>query len=125
AGCLTSYSIAMLNGGPAAITLGWLVVGGMVPFVALSMAEVCSGYPTAGALYWWAYALAKRNKAAWAWFVGWFNFLGQVAVTAAIDFGAALTTSAFLSLVFGLEVTTLSTFVVFLVIILAHGLLNT
>ncbi|GAA1818779.1 amino acid permease [Luedemannella flava] len=125
AGCLTSYLIAMANGGPAAITLGWLLVGGFVTLVALSMAEICSVYPTAGGLYWWAFALAKRNKAAWAWFVGWFNFLGQIAVTAAIDFGAALTTSAFLSLVFGLEVTTLSTFIVFLVIILAHGLLNT
>lgn len=125
AGCLTSYLIAMANGGPAAITLGWLLVGGFVTLVALSMAEICSVYPTAGGLYWWAYALAKRNKAAWAWFVGWFNFLGQVAVTAAIDFGAALTTSAFLSLVFGLEVTKLSTFVVFLVIITLHGLLNT
>lgn len=125
AGCLTSYLIAMANGGPAAITLGWLLVGGFVTLVALAMAEICSVYPTAGGLYWWAFALAKRNKAAWAWFVGWFNFLGQIAVTAAIDFGAALTTSAFLSLVFGLEVTKLSTFIVFLIIILAHGLLNT
>jgi amino acid permease (GABA permease) len=125
AGCLTSYSIAMLNGGPAAITLGWLLVGGMVTFVALAMAEVCSVYPTAGALYWWAFALAKRNKAAWAWFVGWFNFLGQVAVTAAIDFGAALTTTAFLSLTVDLPVNKTSTFLVFLVIIALHGLLNT
>ncbi len=125
AGCLTSYSIAMLNGGPAAITLGWLLVGGMVTFVALSMAEVCSVYPTAGALYWWAYALAKRNKAAWAWFVGWFNFLGQVAVTAAIDFGAALTTTAFLSLTLDFPVNKASTFLVFVVIIALHGLLNT
>ena len=103
AGCLTSYCIAMHNGGPLAITLGWLIVGGLVTLVALAMAEVCSVYPTAGGLYWWAYALAKRNKAAWAWFVGWFNFLGQVAVTAAIDYGAALTTTAFLGLVFGLR----------------------
>ena len=29
----------------------------------------------------------RRNGAAWAWFTGWFNFLGQVAVTAGIDFG--------------------------------------
>src|SRR4051812_8879057 len=125
AGCLTSYSIAMLNGGPAAITLGWLLVGGMVTFVALAMAEVCSVYPTAGALYWWAYALAKRNKAAWAWFVGWFNFLGQIAVTAAIDFGAALTTTAFLNLTLDFPVNKFSTFGVFLVIIALHGLLNT
>ncbi|AVT30737.1 amino acid permease [Plantactinospora sp. BC1] len=125
AGAITSYGIAMNSGGPLAITLGWLFVGGMVTLVALAMAEICSVYPTAGALYWWAAALAKRNKAAWAWFIGWFNFLGEVAVTAAIDFGAAITTSAFLSLTFDLEVTPERTFVVFLVIIVAHGLLNT
>jgi amino acid permease (GABA permease) len=125
AGAITSYGIAMTAGGPVAITLGWLFVGIMVTFVALAMAEVCSAYPTAGALYWWAAALAKRNKAAWAWFIGWFNFLGEVAVTAAIDFGAAITTSAFLSLTFDMEVTVGRTFLIFLVIILAHGLLNT
>ncbi|MEV7622928.1 amino acid permease [Actinoplanes sp. NPDC089786] len=125
AGAITSYGIAMNAGGPLAITLGWLFVGVMVTFVALAMAEVCSAYPTAGALYWWAAALAKRNKAAWAWFIGWFNFLGEVAVTAAIDFGAAITTSAFLSLTFDMEVTKLRTFLIFLVIIIVHGLLNT
>ena len=77
AGAITSYGIAMNAGGPLAIVLGWLFVGIMVTFVALAMAEVCSAYPTAGALYWWAAALAKRNKPAWAWFVGWFNFLGE------------------------------------------------
>lgn len=125
AGAITSYGIAMTAGGPMAITLGWLFVGGMVILVALAMAEVCSVYPTAGALYWWSHALAKRNKAAWAWFVGWFNFLGEVAVTAAIDFGAAITTAAFLSLTFGMTVTAVNTLVIFLVIIALHGLLNT
>jgi amino acid transporter len=115
----------MNAGGPLAITLGWLFIGIMVTFVALAMAEVCSAYPTAGALYWWAAALAKRNKAAWAWFIGWFNFLGEIAVTAAIDFGAAITTSAFLSLTFDMEVTKGRTFLIFLVLIGAHGLLNT
>jgi amino acid permease (GABA permease) len=125
AGAITSYGIAMTAGGPLAIVLGWLFVGIMVTFVALAMAEICSAYPTAGALYWWTAALAKRNKAAWAWFVGWFNFLGEVAVTAAIDFGAAITTSAFLSLTFDMEVTAGRTFLIFLVIIIVHGLLNT
>jgi amino acid transporter len=70
AGAITSYGIAMGAGGPLSITLGWLVVGGMVILVALAMAEICSVYPTAGGLYWWASALARRNRAAWAWFVG-------------------------------------------------------
>jgi amino acid permease (GABA permease) len=125
AGAITSYGIAMTAGGPLAIVLGWLFVGILVTFVALAMAEVCSAYPTAGALYWWAAALAKKNKAAWAWFVGWFNFMGEVAVTAAIDFGAAITTAAFLGLTFDMEVTKARTYLIFLVIIVVHGLLNT
>lgn len=124
AGCITSYGIAMANGGPLAITLGWLLVGGMVTLVALAMAEICSAYPTAGGLYWWAFALAKNNKATWAWFVGWCNFLGEIAVTAAIDYGAATTTMAFLSLTFGIESTTQTVFALFVVIILTHGALN-
>jgi len=88
AGCITSYSIALKSGGPSAIDIGWPVVGVFVLCVALAMAEVCSKYPTAGGLYFWAGRLAKRNKRQWAWFVGWFNFLGEVAVTAAIDYGA-------------------------------------
>ncbi|MGO4602057.1 amino acid permease [Terrabacter sp. 2YAF2] len=125
AGCITSYAIAMNAGGPIAISIGWPLVGAFVLLVALAMAEICSVYPTAGGLYFWAGRLARRNKRVWAWYVGWFNFLGEVAVTAAIDFGAAVTWMALLSLVTGLEVTAVSTFVAFLVIIGLHGLLNT
>src|SRR3954451_14223341 len=125
AGCITSYLIAMNSGGPVAITVGWPVVGVFVLCVALSMGEVCSVYPTAGGLYYWAGRLARRHKPVWAWYVGWFNFLGEVAVTAAIDYGAAVTWMALLSLVLGVEVSLTSTFVAFLVIIALHGLLNT
>ncbi len=125
AGCITTYYLAMDAGGPMAITLGWPLVGVFVLCVALAMAEVCSAYPTAGGLYWWAGRLARRGNRVWAWYVGWFNFLGEVAVTAAIDFGAAITWMALLNLVFGLEVTTTSTFVAYAVILLLHGLLNT
>src|ERR1700759_5486718 len=125
AGAITSYGIAMTAGGPLAISLGSLFVGIMVTFVALAMAEICSAYPTAGALYWWTAALAKRNKAGWAWFVGWFNFLGEVAGTAGIDFGAAITTARSCSLAFDMNVTTGRTFLIFLAIIIVHGLLNT
>ncbi len=98
AGCITSYGIALVSGGPSTLVLGWLIVGILVLAVALSMAEVCSRYPTAGGLYFWAGRLAKKNKREWAWGVGWFNFLGEVAVTAAIDFGCASTWMAFGSL---------------------------
>jgi len=125
AGCITSYLIAMNAGGPIAISIGWPLVGLFVLCVALAMGEVCSVYPTAGGLYYWAGRLAKRNKRVWAWYVGWFNFLGEVAVTAAIDFGAAITWMAFLNLVAGVDVTAGKTFLMFLLIIALHGALNT
>lgn len=125
AGCITTYYLAMDAGGPIAMSIGWPVVGILVLCVAMAMAEVCSVYPTAGGLYFWAGKLARRNKRVWAWYVGWFNFLGEVAVTAAIDYGAAVTWMALLNLVFGVEVSLASTFVAFVVIIVLHGLLNT
>ena len=40
AGCLTSYFIAFNNGGPIAISWGWLWVGLMSTIIALAMAEI-------------------------------------------------------------------------------------
>jgi amino acid transporter len=94
AGCLTSYYIAFGQGGPVAVTWGWLLVGLMSTIVALSMAEIASAYPTAGGLYYWA---SKLGSPAWGWFTGWFNLIGQIAVTAAIGYGLATFGTALLN----------------------------
>jgi amino acid permease (GABA permease) len=124
-GCLTLYQFGMNTGGPVMIVWGWPIVGAFTLMVGLAMAEVCSSYPTAGGLYYWAAKLAPRNSAAWSWFTGWFNFLGQVAVTAGIDFGAAFFLNAFLDLQFGFAATPPHTILLFGIILLLHGLLNT
>src|SRR3954470_13454967 len=59
AGCLTSYFIAWNNGGPVAITWGWLLVGGFCIIVSLAMGELASAMPTAGGLYYWASRLGS------------------------------------------------------------------
>ena len=48
AGCLTSYYIAFNQGGPIAITWGWLLVGVFCIIVAIALGEIASVYPTAG-----------------------------------------------------------------------------
>jgi len=97
-GCLTVYQYGLLHGGPPVMTWGWLLVGTLVIFAGLSMAEICSAYPTAGGLYYWAAKLAPGKSApVWSWFTGWFNLLGQVAVTAGISFGCAYSVGAFLA----------------------------
>jgi amino acid permease (GABA permease) len=123
-GCLTLYGFGMNTGGPVMIVWGWPFVGIMTLFVGLAMAEVCSSYPTAGGLYYWAARLAPKNAAAWSWFTGWFNFLGQVAVTAGIDFGAAFFLNALLDLQFGFDTRPWHTIVLFAAILILHGLLN-
>lgn len=124
-GCLTLYAFGMNTGGPVMIVWGWPIVGLMTLLVGLAMAEVCSSYPTAGGLYYWAAKLAPSNGPAWSWFTGWFNFLGQVAVTAGIDFGAAFFLNAFLDLQWGFSATPEHTILLFGIILLLHGLLNT
>src|SRR5580698_3896902 len=123
-GCLTLYYFGMDEGGPAIIVWGWPIVGIMTLFVGLSMAEVCSSYPTAGGLYYWSAKLAPRNGPAWSWFTGWFNFLGQVAVTAGIDFGAAFFINAFGILQWNWSSAHWVTVLIFAVVLLVHGLLN-
>src|SRR5499433_4414907 len=124
-GCLTLYGFGMNVGGPVVMSWGWPFVGVMTLFVGLAMAEVCSSYPTAGGLYYWSAKLAKTNAPAWSWFTGWFNFLGQVAVTAGIDFGAAFFINAWLNLQFGFAATPGNTILLFGIILVVHGLLNT
>ncbi len=124
-GCLTLYYFGMEEGGPAIIVWGWPIVGIFTLLVGLSMAEVCSSFPTAGGLYYWAAKLSPRHGPAWSWFTGWFNFLGQVAVTAGIDFGAALFINFLFSLWFNFSVTThWHTILIYAVVLLLHGLLN-
>ncbi len=127
-GCLTLFYFAMNVGGPAVMTLGWLFVGFFVLMVALGMAEVASSYPTAGGLYYWAAKLAPEsggNPATWSWFVGWFNLVGQVAVTAGIDFGLAFFINAFLNLTVGLPTTPPYTIAIYGIVLVIHALLNT
>jgi amino acid permease (GABA permease) len=123
-GCLTLYGTGLTDGGPVIITWGWPFVGVMTLIVGLAMAEVCSSYPTAGGLYYWSAKLARKNPAAWSWFTGWFNFLGQVAVTAGIDFGAAFFLNALLDLQWGFDTRPWHTIVLFAAILALHGALN-
>src|SRR6204780_2573883 len=123
-GCLTLYGYGMNTGGPAIIVWGWPIVGIMTLMVGLAMAEVCSSFPTAGGLYYWSAKLAPHNPAAWSWFTGWFNFLGQVAGTAGIDFGAAFFITRLLNLQWNVSVAPWVTIVLFAAILVLHGVLN-
>ncbi len=121
AGCLTSYSIAFNQGGPVAITWGWLIVGLFCTFVALALGEIASTYPTAGGLYYWS---SRLGSPAWGWFTGWFNLIGQIAVTAAIGFGCAIFMTSLLNLLWNYPNSYGWIYFLYGMIMLGAGLIN-
>jgi len=114
-----------------AVSPTWPVISCLVLLVGLSMAELASKYPTAGGIYYWAYSLGGVR---WAWFTGWFNLLGLVAITAAVDYGAASFLNSVLALYnthIILNFTTAdpstilhNTFILFFLILAAHSIIN-
>ena len=78
-GVTTTYNTGLRYGGPASMTLGWLVVALFNGCVALSMAEICSAYPTTGGLYYWSAKLAGKDWAPLAsWVTGWYVHAASV-----------------------------------------------
>ncbi|MED6221196.1 Mitochondrial branched-chain amino acid (BCAA) aminotransferase [Stylosanthes scabra] len=90
AGISTLYNTGLNYGGPVSLVYGWFVVSIFTMPVALSMAEICSSYPTSGGLYYWSSKLAGPQWAPFAsWITGWFNIIGQWAGTTSIAFSLA------------------------------------
>jgi amino acid transporter len=121
AGCLTSYAIAWNQGGPVAVTWGWLIVGLFCIIVSLAMGEIASTYPTAGGLYYWS---SRLGSPAWGWFTGWFNLIGQIAVTAAIGFGCAIFMTSLLNLLWSYPNSYGWIYFMYGMILLGAGLIN-
>ncbi|HEY1853980.1 MAG TPA: amino acid permease [Solirubrobacterales bacterium] len=130
AGCFTTYGQAWNNGGPIAISIGWPLISIPILIIGFCMSELVSAYPTAGGIYWWA---GRLGGPVWAWFTGWFNLIGLVAVVASVDYAAA----TFLNVVLGLYEVNIfginfgdeahildETFLLFVLILLAHITIN-
>jgi len=126
AGGMTSFWLGMVTSGPRVITLGWIIVGFFALLVGMAMGEICSAYPTAGGLYYWSAKLARKNAAAWSWFTGYFNLIGQIGVIASVDYALSVFIGYFIRMFD--DSFTLSSgniYIIFLSVLFVHGLLNT
>ena len=120
AGCLPGYYLAFHWGGPVSAVWGWLIVGVFTTFVALSLAEIASTYPTAGGPYYWS---SKLGTPGWGWFTGWFNLLG-VTATGAIGYGLAVFATSLFNLVWGYPNDRHHIFYLFVAVMVAAVLVN-
>jgi amino acid transporter len=69
-----------------AISWGWPIVTALILIVGLCMGELVSAMPTSGGMYYWA---AKLGSVRSSYFTGWLDFLGLLAIVAAVSYGAA------------------------------------
>ena len=95
-------------------------------FVGTSMAEILSSIPTSGGPYFWAYMLSPpRHAPFFAWFTGWLNLIGQIAITAGADFGLANLISTTAMMVNGYQPSAGKTLGIMAVILISHVAINT
>src|SRR5215813_13342549 len=71
-GAVSLYGYGLGHGGPIEMTVGWPLVSIMTLLVAVSLAELASAYPTAGALYHWASILGGARV---GWWTAWLNLI--------------------------------------------------
>ncbi|HSE37615.1 MAG TPA: amino acid permease [Blastocatellia bacterium] len=116
-GAVTLYGYGLTMGGPAEMAFGWPLVTLFTLTVAMSMAELSSTLPTAGAMYHWSSKLGGKG---WGWFTAWFNIVGNITVLAGIDYGCA----QFLTPLLGLSATTKNLLFVYAAILISHALIN-
>ncbi len=102
-GAILLFSYGLQFAGPVINTYGWPIVSLFTIAVAASMAELASAYPTAGGLYFWAHRLGGYK---WAWVTAWFNMIGQITITAGINFAAALYIVGAVNRIFGANLPT-------------------
>jgi amino acid transporter len=114
-GAVTLYGYGYDMGGPLEMTLGWPIATVFSLLLAASMAELCSAFPTSGAMYHWTAALGSPGL---AWFVSWMNLVGLMGMVAGINYSCA----QFLGPVVGWP--TERTFLLFLLLTAAQAAFN-
>jgi amino acid transporter len=84
AGGITALPAAFSAGGGAAVGIMWPIGSLFALFVAASMAQLSSAFPTAGGPFHWASLLGGRGI---GWVCGWINLLGLIFLLASVNVG--------------------------------------
>ncbi|EMD35719.1 hypothetical protein CERSUDRAFT_115678 [Gelatoporia subvermispora B] len=125
-GVSSLFAYGLTTGGPAVMVWGWIIVACFTICVGLAMAEVCSAHPTSGGPYFWAAMVSPPERAAFAsWVTGWFNLLGQVAVTTGISFACATFISTVSTFNTDFVPNAHRTIGIYAAVLIAQGLINT
>ncbi|KZO96991.1 APC amino acid permease [Calocera viscosa TUFC12733] len=129
-GSLSSLSSVLIYaipyGGPVSMVWSWAICSFFIMAIAMALAELGSGAPTAGGLYYWTYSFSSpRWRNLLSWIVGYTNSIANIAGMASADWGCAVMITAAASIGTGgsFSATLPQTFAIVVLIILTQALL--
>ncbi|KAG1744623.1 amino acid transporter [Suillus paluster] len=86
-GLAAPIATSLVAGGPVVIIWGWILVSVLTQTLALSLAEICSKYPTSAGAYYWCYRLASpRTRLLASWINGWLTVVGVWTIALSVTF---------------------------------------
>ncbi|KAG1898854.1 amino acid transporter [Suillus fuscotomentosus] len=89
-GLAAPIATSLVGGGPAVMIWGWILVSILTQTLALSLAEICSKYPTSAGAYYWCYRLGSPHTRVLAsWINGWLTVVGVWTIALSVTFGTA------------------------------------
>ncbi|KAI7907454.1 amino acid transporter [Cokeromyces recurvatus] len=125
-----TFQTVLQRGGPMMMLLSWNVVAIFMTCVALSLAEICSLYPTSGGLYYWVYELlsqhpkGKSKAPIIAFITGWTYYFANIITIGATNVTVALTMGTILELILDRTISKVGLMYITLGITLFHGFIN-
>jgi amino acid transporter len=124
-GVIPLYTYQLMTGGPVVMIWSWIVVGIFTVPLVMSLGEICSAFPTMGALYFWAFKLGGPEWGPFAsWIAGWCNLLGQIAGVASGGFAGAQIISELVAM-FGGRPSSNDVIYFYLLMLVVAGIVNT
>ncbi|KAJ7582515.1 amino acid transporter [Mycena floridula] len=89
-GLAAPFATGLIGGGPADIIWGWIMVSVFTQPLALSLAEICSKYPTSAGAYYFCFRLAgPKRRLLYSWINGWLTLVGVWTISLSVTFGTA------------------------------------
>ncbi|TFK37810.1 amino acid transporter [Crucibulum laeve] len=88
-GIVAPIFTSLIGGGPVTMLWGWVLVSFLSLPTALSLAEICSKYPTSAGAYYWVFRLSSpRYRVLFSWINGWLTMVGVWTISLAVTFGS-------------------------------------
>ncbi|KAF8154304.1 amino acid transporter [Crassisporium funariophilum] len=89
-GLAAPIATSLIGGGPATMIWGWVLISITTQPLALSLAEICSKYPTSAGAYYWCFRLTSPGRRLLSsWINGWLTMVGVWTISLSVTFGTA------------------------------------